>query len=107
LARGWVAALEERGCIWLLLLCMWWWLLLLKLGLRVLALVELRQLVMLVLLLVVESPFLLLLKLWSLIPLHSICRDCIRNLLYQCTHVACGRMCSHTMVDLLRFKLRP
>jgi hypothetical protein len=76
---------------WMLLLL----LLLLEFILRVLALLELRQLMMLVLLLlllVVESPFLLLLKLWALIPLHSIRRDCIPDLLYQCTHVARGRV---------------
>jgi hypothetical protein len=106
LACGWIAALEERGCVWLLLL--------LVLVLRVLVLVELRQLLMLVLMLllllllvVIESPFLLLLKLRSLIPLHSIRRDFTRDFLYQCTHTACVRMCSHTMVDLLGFELRP
>jgi hypothetical protein len=72
-------------------------LLLLEFVLRVLALLKLRQLMMLVLLLlllllVVESPFLLLLKLWALIPLHSIRRDCTRDLLYQCTHIARGRV---------------
>jgi len=71
-------------------------LLLLEFVLRVLALLKLRQLMMLVLLLllllVVESPFLLLLELCALIPLHSIRRDCTRDLLYQCTHIARGRV---------------
>jgi hypothetical protein len=64
-------------------------------------------LLLLLLLLVVESPFLLLLERWSLIPLHSIRRNCTRDLLYQCTHIAWVCVCSHTMVDLLSLKLRP
>jgi hypothetical protein len=50
--------------------------------LRMLVLVKLGQLVIVRVMLVVESPSLLLLLLWPLISLHAIRRDCTRDFLY-------------------------
>jgi hypothetical protein len=60
--------------------------------LGVLELRELRQLMVIGMLLVVEGPSLLLLLLWSLVSLYTIRMHCTRNFLYQCTHVGRGRM---------------
>jgi hypothetical protein len=50
--------------------------------LRMLVLVKLGQLMIVRVVLVVESPSLLLLLLWPLIFLHAIRRDCTRDFLY-------------------------